>query len=186
MRQCSSKQFLSAALVLCLSLLHVEASTNLAPVGAIEKVTFEIPCHLSAGDDLLRKFKAVSSHGRSDALDGAAPMTYTTFQIYSRAVYLLIVFAPMMCTSGLAFIFSWFRNGIWFQLLRFGISQGGAVRIFDCWNQSSTTMIAALYAMLSVCVTYFGNEFIVTWITYLYMERNNRVIYMCGTFLTIK
>ena len=117
--------------MLCLPLRLAEASTNLAAISAGEKVTFEIPSHLSAGDDLLRKFKAVSSHGRSDTLEDATPVTYTTLQISLRAAFLMIVFTPMICTSGLAFVFSSFRNGIWFQLLRFGISQGGAVGSFD-------------------------------------------------------
>lgn len=91
------------------------------------KVIYDIPLKFSAFDDLITDFKAVSSHGRTDNADLSIAITYTKFQVFLRAVYLCIVFSPMLFTSGFAYISSWYRNVIWFGLLRFGISQGGAV-----------------------------------------------------------
>jgi hypothetical protein len=93
------------------------------------KVTYDIPSSLSATDDLITYYKAttISSFGRSDEADASDAIMYTSLQVFTRAVYLMIVFAPMFLTSGLAFVFSAYRT-IWFSLLRFGISQGGAVR----------------------------------------------------------
>lgn len=91
------------------------------------KVTYDIPAQFSAGDDLISKFQAISSHGRSAETGSANVVTYTSLQIFCRAFYLFLVFAPMFFTSGLAFVSSSYRNSIWFGLLRFGIAQGGAV-----------------------------------------------------------
>lgn len=99
-----------------------------ATVTAKAKVSYDIPSRFSAQKELISKFKAVSSHGRSDETDKANAVVYSTFQITVRAFYLLLVFAPMLCTSWLAYLSSWYRSIIWFKLLRFGISQGGAVR----------------------------------------------------------
>lgn len=96
------------------------------------KVTYEIPTSLSAGDELITDFKAVSSHGRAAEADATPAIRYTSYQVASRAIYLFLMFAPMFFTSGLAYISSWYRNGIWFSLVRYGISQGGAVSSTIC------------------------------------------------------
>lgn len=108
-------------------IVHTSATSAPAVAAAIgqKKVTYDIPSSFSANNDLITKFQAVSSHGRTD---GSPTTTYTSFQVVTRAFYLLMVFAPMFGTSGLAVASSWYRNGIWFSLLRFGISKGGAVR----------------------------------------------------------
>lgn len=173
MKKCSSTLLLLAAIMLCLPLRLTEASTNLAAISASEKVTFDIPSHLSAGDDIIRKFQAVSSHGRSDVLKDATPVTYTIFQISLRAAFLMIVFTPMMCTSGLAFVFSGFRNGIWFQLLRFGISQGGAVGSFNFGTHLVQIITAISLLLRFFCVTGRGVKY-----DYLPQKRNNTLIYL--------
>lgn len=121
-------QYLVASFFVLATLGQTNASPTIAAIAPKASVTYDVPVGFSAGDDLITKFKAVSSHGRSDEADEATAVTYTTFQVTTRAFYLLLVFAPMFWTSGLAFVSSWYRNGIWFRLLRFGISQGGAVR----------------------------------------------------------
>lgn len=101
------------------------ASPAVVNIKGTSKVTYDIPVSFSAGDELITRFKAVSSHGRTDGAD-AAP-NYTSYQIVTRAFYLMLIFAPMFWTSGIAFVSSWYRNGIWFGMLKYGISRGGAV-----------------------------------------------------------
>lgn len=106
----------------------VEQVTSVAVVATKQRVTYEIPIEFTPDDGLISRFKAISSHGRSDEASEANAVNYTSLQVVSRAFYLLVVFAPMFLTSGLAYVFSWYRNLIWFRLFRYGISQGGAVR----------------------------------------------------------
>ena len=107
------------------------SSSAVTGIGGKSKVTFEIPTSFSAGDELITQFKAISSHGR--ATDDATPaIRYTSYQVASRALYLFLMFAPMFFTSGFAYISSWYRNGIWFSLVKYGISQGGAVSSTIC------------------------------------------------------
>lgn len=125
---------ISCLAAFCVTLLYsssVNSASTVGVIGGKGKVTYDIPSSFSAGDELITKFKAVSSHGRADDADGATAVTYTSFQVATRALYLIAVFAPMFFTTGLAYISRWYRNGVWFSLLRFGISQGGAVS-FDC------------------------------------------------------
>ena len=106
----------------------VQQVTSVAVVTTKQRVTYEIPIEFTPDDGLISRFKAISSHGRSDETSEANAVNYTSLQVVSRAFYLLVVFAPMFLTSGLAYVFSWYRNLIWFRLFRYGISQGGAVR----------------------------------------------------------
>ena len=108
--------------------LVVEQTTSVAVVTAQQKVTYEIPIEFIPDDGLISRFKSISSHGRSDETTAANAVTYTSLQVVSRAFYLLVIFAPMFMTSGLAYVFSWYRNFVWFRLFRYGISHGGAVR----------------------------------------------------------
>ena len=98
-------------------------------------VTFDIPTRMKTDPRTSKNFKAVSSHGRDDS--GAGSVQYSTLQVALRATYLLMVFAPMFATSGLAYISSLYRDLVWFSLLRFGISQGGAA--FIKWAQWAST-----------------------------------------------
>ena len=116
------------SLALLIVILIAEQTASAAVITTRQKVTYEIPIEYTPDDGLISRFKAVSSHGRSDATSEANAVTYTSIQVASRAFYLLVVFAPMFMTSGLAYVFSWYRNYIWFHLFRYGISQGGAVR----------------------------------------------------------
>ncbi len=131
------------SLVLVLLLLSVRSDISIANDHANTKgsqhraVTFEIPPEMKAGKDLLTNFKAVSSHGRSDAADGGGAVQYSPFQVALRASYLLMIFAPMFMTSGLAYVSTFYRNFVWFSLLRYGISQGGAA--FIKWAQWAST-----------------------------------------------
>lgn len=110
-------------------------------VAAKSKVSYDSPARYSPREELISKFKAVSSHGRSDETDKANAVVYSSFQITVRAFYLLLVFAPVLSTSWLAFISSWYRSVIWYKLLRFGISQGGAVRIDFSIAENSSCVI---------------------------------------------
>lgn len=113
---------------------YTYAATTIA---AKPKVSYDIPSRFSAKEELISEFKAVSSHGRSDETDKANAVVYSSFQITVRAFYLLLVFAPVLCTSWLAYFSLWYRSFIWFKLLRFGISQGGAVRLDFCIAMNS-------------------------------------------------
>ena len=135
--RCWLRNFLASLIIF----LIVEQTSSVAVVTTKQKVTYEIPREFTAGDDLISNFKAVSSHGRSDETSEANAVTYTTLQVVSRAFYLLVVFSPMFLTSGLAYLFSWYRNYIWFRLFRYGISQGGAVRqTHSCQRSSAEAM----------------------------------------------
>lgn len=46
-----------------------------------------------------------------------------------RAVYLLVLFAPVLFTAGFAYLSVFFRNYIWFSLLSKTIGYSGAVRV---------------------------------------------------------
>ena len=124
--------------------LHGEAGdARAAPSSGAKSspVTYEIRKELVPGKELLTKFKAVSSHGRDDGAvgggDGSALATYAPWQVALRASYLLLLFAPVFMTSGLAYISTVYRNVVWFSLLRFGISHGGAA--FIKWAQWAST-----------------------------------------------
>lgn len=127
MRPSSLSSCLLVTIFILLTNVSIRALSTNSKVGEKVKVTYDIPSQFSVGDDLITQFQAVSSHGRSADTDSVDAVTYTSFQIIFRAFYLFLVFAPMFFTSGLAFVFSSYRNGIWFGLLRFGIAQGGAV-----------------------------------------------------------
>jgi flagellar biosynthesis protein FliP len=121
--------FLSLFLAWLLIFLIFDYTYAATTVAAKPKVSYDIPIRFSAKEELISKFKAVSSHGRSDETNTANAVVYSSFQITVRAFYLLLVFAPVLCTSWLAYFSCWYRSIIWFKLLRFGISQGGAVRL---------------------------------------------------------
>ena len=127
-------------LVVALSLLAIpQATAGSGSAAAVNSksspVTFDIPTRMKTDPRTSKNFKAVSSHGRDDSETGS--VQYSTLQVALRATYLLMVFAPMFATSGLAYISSLYRDLVWFSLLRFGISQGGAA--FIKWAQWAST-----------------------------------------------
>lgn len=131
----------SVAVLLILSALRNDVSTaenHATTAGSKNRaVTFKIPPEMKAGKDVLTNFKAISSHGRSDDADSGVAAQYSSLQVALRASYLLMIFAPMFMTSGLAYVSTFYRNMVWFSLLRFGISQGGAA--FIKWAQWAST-----------------------------------------------
>ena len=110
-------------------ILKSYASSNVPNIvtDAKSKATYHIPDSMTAKDDIISRFKAVSSHGRSDESSSSA-ISYSTMQIMMRSAYLLLVFSPVFMTSGFALISSLFRNLVWYRLLQYSIGNGGAVR----------------------------------------------------------
>lgn len=123
----SSLPILVASSIIFLITRRAVSSSAVTGISGKSTVTYDIPVTFSPGDNLITQFKAVSSHGRASDTDALPTVTYTSYQVVSRALYLFLVFAPMIATSGLACISSSYRNGIWYRLLKYGISQGGAV-----------------------------------------------------------
>ena len=60
-----------------------------------------------------------------------------TVALIFRALYLIIIFLPLLLTSGFAYISAIFRKYVWFQILSFAISMSGAA--FIKWGQWSST-----------------------------------------------
>lgn len=78
--------------------------------------------------------EAVSSHGRDDdVIDEPA----SRISITLRAIYLSLIFAPVIFSSPLAYFLPVFRNVIWFRLLCHIIGSSGAA--FIKWGQWSST-----------------------------------------------
>jgi len=80
--------------------------------------------------------KAVSAHGRDDGDDFGGSQV-GIFAATMRALYLLLIFAPVIITSPLACIWPFFRNAFWYSLLCHIIGSSGAA--FIKWGQWSST-----------------------------------------------
>jgi aarF domain-containing kinase len=114
------------------------ASTALATAtGAMH--TWMIPEHLRVSDDELRDFSAISSHGRDDDLDdnSSSSVRTSSFALVVRSIYLFILFLPVILTAIPAYLWSAFRNFIWFSLLTKSMAGGGAA--FIKWGQWAST-----------------------------------------------
>lgn len=71
-------------------------------------------------DDVMKRFKPVSSHGREDVFNDELNdnTMYYKLQLTSRAISHLINFFPVLATSLLAYLSTDFRNYVWFYLIR--------------------------------------------------------------------
>lgn len=82
--------------------------------------------------------KVRSSHGRSDdsnQLEYVIP-NYR-LQLLARSMYLFTLFLPVASTSGLAYCSRRFRKLVWYKLLCWALSKGGAAMIK--WSQWAST-----------------------------------------------
>jgi aarF domain-containing kinase len=59
------------------------------------------------------------------------------YQLILRAIYLFIIFSPIIWTSGIAYVSPLFRRYIWFNLISMAITAGGAA--FIKWGQWAST-----------------------------------------------
>ena len=62
-----------------------------------------------------------------EALDDEAPKL--TVELVLRSIFLFFIFAPIILTSGLAYISVLFRRYVWYQMIALAISAGGAAFI---------------------------------------------------------
>lgn len=60
-----------------------------------------------------------------------------TFQLILRSIFLFTVFAPIVLTSGLAYISVFFRTYVWYRMITMAITAGGAA--FIKWGQWAST-----------------------------------------------
>lgn len=86
-------------------------------------------------DDMMKRFKPVSSHGREDVFheDSNSNETnhwYYNLQLYYRAIQHMINFSPVFCTLFFALLSSQFRDFIWYPLVRNALGRSGAVSVF--------------------------------------------------------
>ena len=65
-----------------------------------------------------------------EALDDEAPKL--TVELVLRSIFLFFIFAPIILTSGLAYISTIFRRYVWYQMIALAISAGGAAFIKVC------------------------------------------------------
>jgi hypothetical protein len=76
-----------------------------------------------------------------------------TVQLVLRSIFLFMVFIPIILTSGLAYISTFFRTYIWYRMITMAITAGGAVshsfsychQLLSCYNYRS------IYLPLSNC-----------------------------------
>lgn len=80
--------------------------------------------------------KAVSAHGRNDGEDFSGSQV-GMLAATLRALYLLLIFSPVIMTSPFAYISQSFRNAFWYSLLCHIIGHSGAA--FIKWGQWSST-----------------------------------------------
>ena len=80
--------------------------------------------------------KAVSAHGRDDGEDFSGSQV-GLFAATLRALYLLLIFSPVIMMSPFAYISTFFRNAFWYSLLCRIIGHSGAA--FIKWGQWSST-----------------------------------------------
>ena len=83
----------------------------------------------------LDKLNVVSSHGRDDNTNSTAEVSM--FQVIIRAIYLIILFQPVLWTLPLAYFIPSFMKTVWFPLLYRTIAHSGAA--FIKWGQWAAT-----------------------------------------------
>ena len=72
-----------------------------------------------------------------------------TVQLVLRSIFLFMVFIPIILTSGLAYISTFFRTYIWYRMITMAITAGGAVsnsssychQLLSCYNYRSSIYI---------------------------------------------
>ena len=82
--------------------------------------------------NLSERIKVLESRLPSDEV----PFVYSisnTAKLFVRSLYLLLLFAPILMTSWIAYFSSIFRTKIWFKLLSLAIASSGAA--FIKWGQ---------------------------------------------------
>ena len=73
--------------------------------------------YLSKRDFKNQRLRAVSAHGREDSSNSTETIKHSRISVALRAVYLLLIFSPVIISAPLAYIIPIFRNFIWFKLL---------------------------------------------------------------------
>ena len=130
----------------CLALLLVGIVCCTGSVQSTKHVVFDIPAHLRVTEGAVSSRDVVSAHGREEPKVGEAgsaphgssstpPPSY--LQLTLRFLYLLIIFSPVIATSGLAVVSNLFRTHVWFWLLSKSIAVSGAA--FIKWGQWAST-----------------------------------------------
>ena len=114
---------------------------------ASRAVIYDIPKHLQVQSLDISSIDVVSSHGRELTGEGAEAEAArrdrsskngpTTVQLALRFIYLMLIFSPVILTSGLAMISSIFRTHAWFWMLSNSIAVSGAA--FIKWGQWAST-----------------------------------------------
>ena len=85
----------------------------------------------------LDELDIVSSHGRNDNKNKNFLVEVNIFQVIIRALYLILLFQPVLWTLPLAYFIPVFMNTIWFPLLYRTILYSGAA--FIKWGQWAAT-----------------------------------------------
>ena len=73
--------------------------------------------YLNIKDFKNQRLRAVSAHGRDDSNNDTDTVKHSHISVALRALYLFIIFSPVLISAPLAYIIPIFRRYIWFKLL---------------------------------------------------------------------
>ena len=73
--------------------------------------------YLGIKDFKNQRLRAVSAHGRDDGNNDTDTVKHSHITVALRALYLFIIFSPVLISAPLAYIIPIFRRYVWFKLL---------------------------------------------------------------------